>query len=228
MSNHTIPIWVKNMAGALVTVLISSGLPPQQGLEAVRRELAEGDAEAYPYERTRVMRVNEEEKEPLQADEPVYLFLVEPARLESVEIQSQQVPRIVVPVGERTLYLYWITSGTNVRFFVSVDERRDHLIRFYDCHSMLSSALDAVAEMSVEDRSAVYRQAIPLLSHAMDRYDTQLQYTFWADPNERLQCDCGSVIQRKGMENHMRTRKHVSYAQAHPAVNTQRWTSVLL
>jgi len=218
MSNVTVHI--KNMAGEMTTLEVPQGTK----VEDLPNHLYEFDQHLFPYFRTTVMRMLQEEetKETVNtdlADGDVLVSFVS----DSVTVETSDSPdtngwinRLVFPIdGRSTLYLYprsMFHRGCRL-IKPAVELVTSTFTRFGDNTLFLSRTLRyVVPTITIPQLKAIYA-IVTQYYHMLDPQNKEHYTLEWA-PEDPYECPCGSVIKGSSTASHIKTKKHQAYLES--------------
>jgi len=210
-------IYLKNMAGEMIPMKVD----PSASLLEIAQQASVQDPKQFPPGRTSVMRLEEEQKESLTADETLLVFITEGPYLESGVFPKGGKPydRWVIPFRGQTLYLYtqkhhnkfagvsiFIISEYSVSWSPEVT-KPTHLPRSTILYDLMKWF---ISDVTPQEMTMLYDIVLPYYQE-LDKKKGQVSTAQIYNPSEPLQCGCGSIIKRKSLYDHDHTRKHKAW-----------------
>jgi hypothetical protein len=219
-----IRISLKNMAGEIFPMEVD----PSSSLLEIAQLASAQDPEQFPPGRTKIMRMDEEQKEDLTADETLLVVITEGPRLESGVFPQDGKPydRWVIPFRERTLYLY--TFQNHFRSFSSSgyaaswssEVKRPSMLFtsnvLYDLIRILVADNDLTkihtSDVTPQEMKMLYDIVIPYYQELDNKTGHLTEHLY--NSSEPVSCECGSIVKRNSLRTHVHTRKHKAGVKA--------------
>lgn len=217
-------IYVKNLSGDLVSL----DVPSEYNLQVVLDFLYSIDPVSYPSSRTLLFRVpsqqlleeqdfgdSKEVEPPFQEGEILSVFVSEAPTIEkgSFPIGGQPYVRFVIPIADKTLYIYRNFMFQVVTYGMTLSPV---VTRPSDSHGYARTLYDAVLaihpDVTPDQMLDIYDHVFPYLEQEAHDFGWELTHEF--NPKEPIQCECGSVIQRSSLRGHESTKKHKQFLKS--------------
>ena len=216
-------IYIKNMSGDLVSLEVTS----EYNLQVVLDLLYSIDPVSYPRSRTLLFRVPSQQQEeqdfgdskevdpPFQEGDILSVFISDAPTIEkgSYPIGGQPYVRFVIPIADKTLYIYRnfrfqvVTYGMTLSPVVTCPS---------DSHGYARTLYDAVRvihpDVTPDQMLDIYDHVFPYLEQ--EAHDQNVTLTHEFNPKEPIQCECGSVVQRSSLRGHESTKKHKQFLKS--------------
>jgi len=207
--SSAISVFIKNMAGDLTLLEVPTGTK----VEDMPSRLTELDREAYPPYRTRVFRLKEEdEKDTVLKEEDILSVLI----LDQPEPETGVFPqggkpytRCVLQVGDKTVYLYLMSWGVSrlfrqsdfaISFSPEVTKPSTTFISEGMClYDMVHNVIPDITPSQMKN-----------LYDVVNPYYEKLGYLHRYNPQEPIECECGSIVKRSSMPGHKKTKNHIA------------------
>ena len=218
-------IYVKNMSGDLVSL----DVPSEYNLQVVIDLLYSVDPVLYPPSRTLLFRASSQGQDsdtgdskdvepPFQEGEILSVFVSEAPTIEkgTFPIGGQPYVRFVIPIADKTLYIYRNFMFQTVVYGMSLSSV---VTRPSDSHGYARTLYDAVLalhpDVTPDQMLDVYDFVFPYLEQ--EQHDLGLEYTHEYNPKEPILCECGSVVQRSSLRGHEASKKHKLFMKSQKA-----------
>jgi len=224
-----ITVYVKNMAGDLVSVELSAG----SSVEQLVQTLYVMDKSLYPSQRTHVYRSSMEEKKeekeenkkpvPLEDGEVVSVFVSEEyTKKTGIFEEDIKTPggvavrkgapytQFIVPIANKTIYLYAVGEQygrpNNYLYFLAsfASDVDDNYCVTRRCGYRL---YDVMKDMFY----SITPGQMKTLYDIIDSHYKDSGYIQDYNKNENVMCDCGSIVRRMCLIGHYTMKKHISF-----------------
>jgi hypothetical protein len=209
----TIEIFVKNMMGDIVTLSVN----PSLGLDGVYMALRNMDPETYSNDFHLFSLEDEKEEESNRMTTLIegmmlcVLFFPPPSLISTTWYNN--LDEFVFDVNGQTIYVYTLVN-VNHRTYYCVSRKQlmmDDMDRpnnygnpgepYHD--SLYTAYMETICQLSAKSLKVMNDI---IFEHLHLNRDEEATY-HW-EPTEPYLCDCGSVIQRRSLASHQKTKKH--------------------
>lgn len=217
-------IYVKNLSGDLIPLEV----PSEYNLQVVLDLLHSIDPVLYPLSRTILFRVPSQQEEdfgdskeidhPFQEGEIISVFVSDAPTIEkgTFPIGGQPYVRFVIPIAEKTLYIYRNFMFSVVTYGMSLSPV---VTRPSDSHGYARTLYDAVRaihpDVTPDQMLDIYDVVFPYLEQ--EALDHRVTLTHEFNPKEPILCECGSLVQRSSLRGHQATKKHKLFMKSQKA-----------
>lgn len=213
-------IYVKNMSGDLVSLEV----PSEYNLQVVLDLLHSIDPHTYPRSRTILFRVpsqqddfgdSKEVEPPFQEGDILSVFISDAPTIEkgTFPIGGQPYVRFVIPIADKTLYIYRVLQFRVVTYGMSLSPVVTRPSDSYGYARTLYDAVRAIhSDVTPDQMLDIYDHVFPYLDQEAHDFGCELIHEF--NPKEPIQCECGSVVQRSSLRGHESTKKHKQFLKS--------------
>jgi hypothetical protein len=215
-----ITIYIKNMAGEMSPLEVSRGTTPSQ----LVKQLSALNKEVYPIGRTVILQEEEQKEEvPLTEEEVVCVFVKEGAQKESgCFIGGKPYTRLLIPFDDQTLYLYvmsyhvgYLCNGLRrVEYGASLSPEITKPSETFQSKGLCLYEIvrDLVPDVTPSQMKYLYSIVLPYYDELAR--EENVIYHHYYNEKERIECDCGSIIQQSSVSSHQKTKKHMAFMKS--------------
>ena len=230
----SITVHIKNMAGEITSLEVPQGTKVWD----LPQHLSDMDEKQFPYFRTKVMRMEQEEKEEMREEVmegDVLISFVSavsemtqklPEKINLCAATSSEKPttRLVLPIGRESLFIYPRSMYTHrvkgrtihceVEHYIPCSAQYPKPLHRSQIHKpylalAIREFVPTITAPQMEAIHEIVRQYYRELD-PQNKENFQLEYP----PSETYPCGCGSVIKGSSTASHIKTKKHQAYLES--------------
>jgi hypothetical protein len=225
--SQPIQIQLKTLSGDLFPLEVS----PSVSLEEIAQRASVTYPESFPSGRTKVLAMEEEQKE-REEGEILLVVVSDPPLMEEGRYPQGGQPyvRWTITLGGETYYLYivkWWKSHANGVIYPEYAIGKTETVTkpsethgpcYKDLWLIISEAVPVTPKM-MKELPKKMKELREMMNPYLERKTEEhggWPLVHYMDKEEPVECGCGSVIKYAGMKAHEKTKKHKTWAMTQP------------